>query len=142
MLLHSVGEDIDVVGDDVMPVAPSFDPVRARSMMNECEANVNFARFEDVPDDWEDRIAAARFEEYVIRFDQCFSRLISNILGGGSENVFITFCINVTICLNSFCFTLMSHCHNWNNNVRVFLSHIVGFFLVPSVYSVLTFLLF
>lgn len=78
--IPSVGEDIDVVGDDAASVAPSFDPVRARSMMNECAANVNFARFEDVPDDWEDRIATAR-SGWTLQQNRLFNKVMKALQG-------------------------------------------------------------
>jgi len=48
------------VNDELSPLVPSFDQVKARSIMNECETNVNFARLEEVSDDWEEKIASAR----------------------------------------------------------------------------------
>ena len=47
--------EIDVVSDEP-PVIPPYDQSKAQSLMTECERNISFARVEEIPDDWEDRI--------------------------------------------------------------------------------------
>lgn len=48
------------MNDEHLPMVPSFDQAKARTIMNECETNVNFARLEEVSDDWEEKITSAR----------------------------------------------------------------------------------
>ena len=35
---------------------PPFDAVKAKSVMNECERHVSFARMEEGPEDWEEKV--------------------------------------------------------------------------------------
>ncbi|XP_023933273.1 KAT8 regulatory NSL complex subunit 3 [Lingula anatina] len=53
---HVSGDmQVDVVNPSFQS-APIYDPVKARSVMNECERHVNFARMEEKPGDWEDTV--------------------------------------------------------------------------------------
>ncbi len=55
-LIYSDGDaEIDVVGAGP-PSAIPYDINKARSVMNECERHVNFARMEEGPEDWEERV--------------------------------------------------------------------------------------
>ena len=45
--------DVDTVAP---PVAPTYDQMKAKALMTECERHVIFARAEDTDDDWEDLI--------------------------------------------------------------------------------------
>ena len=47
--------DIDVVGVPSQPLAP-FDAVKAKSVMNECERHVGFARMDEGHEDWEEKV--------------------------------------------------------------------------------------
>ena len=47
--------EIDVVGTGPDPVVP-YDINKARTVMNECERHVSFARMEEGPEDWEERV--------------------------------------------------------------------------------------
>ena len=47
--------DVDVTTVDDEPQIP-YDPIKARNLMGECEKHVNFARWSDVGEDWEERV--------------------------------------------------------------------------------------
>jgi regulatory NSL complex subunit 3 len=47
---------IDVVADASNKQSLPYDIAKAVNVMQECERYVNFARLEEVPDDWEERI--------------------------------------------------------------------------------------
>jgi len=46
---------VDVTTVDDEPQIP-YDPIKARNLMGECEKHVNFARWSDVGEDWEERV--------------------------------------------------------------------------------------
>ena len=55
LIVSSVTDKVvDVVSYAPQNIAP-YDIAKARSVMNECERHVNFARLEELPDDWEER---------------------------------------------------------------------------------------
>jgi len=46
--------DVKSVDRDVLHV---YDEMKARNLMTECQRNVNFARIEEVPEEWEEKIS-------------------------------------------------------------------------------------
>ena len=46
---------IDVESEDPPPVC-TYDVNKALTVMNECHINANFARIEDIGEDWEEKI--------------------------------------------------------------------------------------
>ena len=66
----SQNNDVDI--ETVEPErVPPYDQAKARSLMTECESNVNFARLQDVSEDWEERIANTRLD-YAYFFNLLF----------------------------------------------------------------------
>ena len=66
----SQNDDVDI--ETVEPErVPPYDQAKARSLMTECESNVNFARLQDVSEDWEERIANTRSDLF-FKFDNCW----------------------------------------------------------------------
>ena len=45
----------------VQPMPLPYDVNKGRQVMSECERNINFARMEEIHEEWEERIAVLRY---------------------------------------------------------------------------------
>ncbi|CAH1782725.1 unnamed protein product [Owenia fusiformis] len=67
--------NIDVVNMPAHPPVP-YDQQKARNVMNECERHVNFARMEEVSDDWEDQITKTG---WTIQQNRLFNKVMKSL---------------------------------------------------------------